>query len=494
MQKRAIELILVLTLGVAVLLSCGGSSSMSSSNSNNPPPTATGSVAVFGSDAPICDVISFQVTITGATLTPQGGGTPVSILSSTNPITVDFARLVDFTTLLSLGSSVPAGTYSELTLTLSNPQLVVLNVTSTPPAPQSVPATLTTSSVAASISPPLVVNANASAGLAVDFSLRKSVQTDANGQVTGTVDPILEVSPAAGSGGDDVGDFDDLHGLVQTVNTSSSNSAFTGSFTIQIHGGVGPVVMINTTSSTDFEGASNLSALTAQMFVGVQGHVDGSGNIIADEVDVEAQEASSQSVGVFLGRVMGVTRDSSGNATSFTLFVQEELPDLSSSVPLRSGLTVTIPAGAHFWIRNREGNQASFQFDPGTLGLGEEVAVHGIVEPGSPATLSAYAIALRRQTVWGNFNSLLTAGSDGVTGGFTMTPCGAIFQGKPITVLTFAQSDFSNVSNLIGLGPQPTLAVRGLLFYQQTSGSENSATWTGPTWVLEARKVHQLPQ
>jgi hypothetical protein len=78
MQKRFFHqsTLLALIFIIAHLVSCGGGSgSASSFNSNTPPPAATGSVALFGSDAPICDVVSFQVTITGAALTPEDGGT-----------------------------------------------------------------------------------------------------------------------------------------------------------------------------------------------------------------------------------------------------------------------------------------------------------------------------------------------------------------------------------------------------------------------------------
>ena len=48
----------------------------------------------------------------------------------------------------------------------------------------------------------------------------------------------------------------------------------------------------------------------------------------------------------------------------------------------------------------------------------------------------------------GNFNTLLAAGSDGKTGGFTMTPCGGLFGGQAITVLTYPDTVFTGVSGL----------------------------------------------
>ena len=97
--------------------------------------TPPGSVVAFGTDAPICDVESFVATITSASLVPQGGGTPVSLITPTTPATVDFARLVDFTNILSTASVAP-GTYNQLQMTLTNPQLTALNTSTSPPSPQ----------------------------------------------------------------------------------------------------------------------------------------------------------------------------------------------------------------------------------------------------------------------------------------------------------------------------------------------------------------------
>ena len=224
MLKRTLPVCLIGTL-VLIMTGCG--SSMQTSTLN-PSGSAMGSVAVFGSDAPICDVFSFQVTITAATLTPMAGGTPVQVIDSSNPVTVDFARLQEFGNLLQL-SSVPVGTYSTMNLTLASPQLWVLDVTQTPPAPvQVTPTTLTASNVSLTLQRQLVVTEGKSSGLMIDFNLQQSVQADANGQVTGVVDPILRAGMTTNSNDDGVGRAEDLHGVVQNVSTISSNSAFTG--------------------------------------------------------------------------------------------------------------------------------------------------------------------------------------------------------------------------------------------------------------------------
>jgi hypothetical protein len=478
-------------------------------------------VALFGGDYPLCDVVSFQVTITGATLTPQGSGPPVSILSSEQSITVDFARLVDFTTLLNL-ASVPEGTYSQFSMTLASPQLAVLNTSASPPAPVQVATTLTTSTPTVPIEPALVVSSNGTAGLFLDFSLRKSVQTDSNGQVTGTVDPVMMASPTTkqtGQTGTSVGEFEDLAGIVQCNSTSppctsastGTNGAFTGYFNIQTYGGIGPIFTINVTSSTQYSDGNNLPALAAGTFVKVDGYVDGNGNVVAGQVEVEEQTSSTDMRRAFAGQIIDVTRDTSGNATQFTLFVGGGFPQTDDSVPRQSPLTVTLASTTHyrvegdgmFWGDGTSApsfsyNPQNIQYGPLTVGVGEDVDVHGSLQSGTPPTLAARAVYLTRQTILGNFTGLLAEGKDAKTGGFTLQPCGLVFHGNPITTLTFANTIFSGgINNLTGLGPKPTLAVKGLLFYEQAappSGGINGVSWTPPALLDEARQVHQLPQ
>jgi Domain of unknown function (DUF4382)/Domain of unknown function (DUF5666) len=490
-QVRRNTLILSLVVIFSLLLLSGCGSSVQS----GPGTTITvgkGAVALFGSDAPLCDVFSFQVTIAGATLTPAAGGTPVSVITSANPVTVDFARLVDFANLLDL-SSVPVGTYSQLNLTLSNPQLMVLDVTQSPPAPVAVTNTsLTVSTVSINLQPQLVVTEGKSSGLKIDFSLQKSLQVDANGQVTGLVDPIFSAGMSLPSSQDGVGRAEDLHGIVQSVSTTSGNSSFTGSFTLQVFGGAGPLFTVNTTSMTRFEGVTGLSGIAPSDFVQVDSHVDTSGNIVADEVEEQDQNPVSAQRGAFLGRVISVTRDAStGAATQFVIVTEEEFPALEGTVPLRTRLTVDVSGTTIYGIARPGLNEANLPFSANAIGVAESVAVRGPIQPGPPVSVNARAVFLRPRTVLGHFSTLLAAQGDGKTGGFTMTPCGSLFQANPITVLTFNDTSFNGFSSLAELTPQPLLGARGLLFFQQTAGLANGAAWAAPTWVLEAGVVHQ---
>jgi hypothetical protein len=480
---------------VALLMVGCGSNGGSSSSSSIPLQTQGGSVYTFGTDAPICDVESFTVTITSASLVPQGGGQAVTLVSGTAPATVDFARLADFTNILSTANNAPQGTYDQLQLSLTNPILIGLNTSTSPPTPVNIPATLTATSFTITINPALVVTSNVASGLSFDFNLRKSLQVGNTGQVTGTVDPQMTVTPTVPSGST-IGEADSLYGIVQTVSTTNLPSGFTGSFGLALHDGTGQTLTILSNSDTVFEGdgVTSFSNLQTGTFVEVDAIVTTNGQIVAQIVDSEEQTSDANQKSAFLGKIISITRDNAGNATSFTLLIGDEIPDLSGTVPLHSGLNVTLTDTTNYFTNWHPWNRQAFTLSPGTLGVAEKVAVFGVLGAGSPPTLTAQAVFLRPRSVAGNFSTLLTAGANDNSGGFTMIPCGGLFGGNPITVLTYKDTVLNGVSGLTALTSAPTLNTRGLLFYEQTSGgSAAGATWTAPTWVLQARGVHQLP-
>src|SRR5271168_151794 len=113
---------------VAAASGCGGGAS-----STTPTQPESGSVFVNGTDAPLPSVVSFQVDITGMTVS-DGVNPPISVWSGTQ--TVDFARLNGLHTLLDM-NTIPMGTYTNVTVTLANPQISYLNVTN----PQTTPPT-----------------------------------------------------------------------------------------------------------------------------------------------------------------------------------------------------------------------------------------------------------------------------------------------------------------------------------------------------------------
>jgi hypothetical protein len=106
--------------------------------------------------------------------------------------------------------------------------------------------------------------------------------------------------------------------------------------------------------------------------------------------------------------------------------------------------------------------------------------------------VAADKVYVKLQSHQGNFSSLVAAQSDDKTGAFWMASCGTLFQGAPILVLTDGQTAFVNLTGLSALTPQPTLLVKGLVFFERQGGTVNGVTVPPGTLVLVAKQVHQL--
>jgi hypothetical protein len=487
MQYRLLKTALVASLLTWVGCGSGGTSILNRFGAG------TGTVVLLASDQPVCDVTSFQVTVTGITLVPQNGGASVSVLSSSQPVTLDLASLMDVSALLSV-ADVPAGTYSEISFTLSNPQLTSIDFTQNPPVPATITPTMQSLTLTYDISPALTVTTNGSAGLQVDFDLRHSLAVDTNENITGEANLLAQAAPVAAAPDTGFGELKELHGLMQSVSTTASGN-FTGSVTIQTADGNNLVVHL--TSATILNGlTSGLSNMLPQTFLEINAYVDSSGNVVASRLTAEdLDQASLQNAGL-IGEITSVTRLSTGYISQFTLVVREEFPNVSADIPLQSTVQVNIGPSTTFNLSAPEDDTAQLSFDGTNVGLGQVVTVHGNYLPGQrgvPAVLNANSLYLHTQSVLGDFASLLTVGQDGKTGGFAFTPCSGVFQGQTISTLTFSGTTFEGVTDLNGLTTTPTLLVRGQVLFEPTLTSAGTVTLTPPVTVLDATRVHQLP-
>jgi hypothetical protein len=481
----------VAAIGILIQSGCGGGPGGASLHIVATP----GTIAVFGGDAPQCSsVISFVVTISGLTLTPQSGSSPVSVLPGGQPVTVDFASLMDFATMLSV-SNVPPDTYNTLGITLSNPQLTYLDTSTTPPFKTIAP-TMSSLTINLNLDPAITIASNGTVALQLDFDLLNSVSVGSNSQFT--VTPTFTANLASASGSNGFAQFDDLNGLVQSVSTSSTNASFVGSFTISRPNT--PTFTVNVTGSTTFDGVSGLSALTAGTFVEMDAFLDSKGNIVANTVGAEAQEDAASGEAAFAGLITSVTPQS-GNATQFTLLVQEENPDVSTRVALFSPLTVNIaPSSTTFGLTAQAANFANFPFGPANLAVGQRVVVHGALPSGSGTAQSATArsVFLGLQSILGNLSANASTpvniANDGVDGGFTLVPCSPLFQPAQITVLAAQQTTYVGISGLSSLNNPGVhfLLVKGLLFNEQSTTIYGVESWTVPANVQVATEVHQL--
>ncbi|MBI1941061.1 MAG: DUF4382 domain-containing protein, partial [Acidobacteria bacterium] len=219
-KRRAASL--AVGLAAVILTSCGGNDDSSSGT----PRPGTGALYVLISDAPVCDVLSFQIRVTGMTLRPQGTEKEVPVISAASLIKLNFAALRDLTTVLHL-STLDEGTYDRVTITFSRPELGLFDSAEDPP---SVLRGLSFSTLKPEIpiTPPLTVVKNQVNVLRLHFDMRRSIEVDSENQITGNATPFLEAFPVAGND-EGFGDLHNLVGFVRTVSPFPIRDKFIGS-------------------------------------------------------------------------------------------------------------------------------------------------------------------------------------------------------------------------------------------------------------------------
>jgi hypothetical protein len=452
---------------VALASGCGGGSS-SSTTTTQP---QSGSIFVNGTDAPLPSVLSFQVDITGMTVS-DGTNPPVSVLNGTQ--TVDFARLNGLHTLLDL-NTIPMGTYTTVNVTLANPQIGYLNVTNPQTTPPTRPAitmlngtttpavTLTQSSVTIPLSSPLTVNAGDIIGLSFDFDLRQSIEVDQNGQFTGVVNPTLDLKAVTPSDSDAY--IDEFDAGVVSVGTSS--------FLIQ--GPHGHQFTVNVNDQTEWENGEGLSNLTSTSIVEISGTLDRtSGAILADTVAIVSQDS------FFAGGLITFVDPATGTANDFDLYVRNVLP---SGTGFQSGQISTINLTGNekffvYWWHNKFTNMF---FNSSLLVAGQHVSVGGPISNGA---VTVKRVVLRHE----GHNGAWVVGSTNVGASTfqfnSLGLAGVLFNG-PVTVYCTPFTEFrgglTGLGDLTGSAAIP-LRVVGLVLKDPISGQP----------VFVARRVEKL--
>ena len=477
---------------------CGSTSTTTSS-------TDTAGLNIFVGDSPACNILSYRTAVTNITLLAEGGGKNAHIYSNIGGayVYVNFAELQDMTTLLHSGT-IPVGTFNQAQISFGTVQFAVFDPTRNPPS-NLLPTNFSNTTKTFNIQPPLTAVKGGVYGLRLDLDVRHSVGVDEQGNLTGDVPPAITVSTITPTLGEGFGRLQDMRGFVMSVTNGSNLSQFIGTLNVQILSGSGgvPVVSVSITPDTqiDIDGTSasatskTVAAILGGSFVEVDGYVNSQGYLVARSVAVEDQENVSENRLGAIGHIASITTDAAGYATQFTLFVTDEQPESPSILDPTSFATVNVSDTTQFQNAARATNFATLPFDGTSLQVGQEVVVHGPVTKGTGnvTEISADSIYLIPQTHDGNFSSAVQTGSDDRTGAFYMNPCGLIFQGLPILVLTNSETAFVNVTGLSGLTPQPELAVKGLLFYQLPGGTFNGVEVPPGTLVMVADQIHQLP-
>jgi hypothetical protein len=459
-MKRSVFLVALLALTALTFTACGGGSSSSSGGGSG---NAQAQVFVTGEDAPLPSVVSFYITINSITL--NNSSTSATVLSK--PATVDFGRLMGLRSMLGFNKVAP-GTYTSATFTLASPVIYYVDLTTTPPSLGSMNGTLTNATVTVSFpsGSPLTVGNNGLAGLHMDFDLRQSLAVNNNGQITGSVNPTIDVMAVSAS--DDLGQITDFTGSVVSVNTSANTLVMQGPYGFQ--------EVIDTNSQTQFNGTYTLASIPTNAIVSVEGTVQADGSILASAAEVVTTNAAFIS-----GRILAVNP-----GPAVTMFVGEELPNLAPGIPVDSVYTVNLSGVTQYDICFFD-NWFTQQFFTGsTLVVGQRILVGGTYQNG---TFSPLMVSLRRQGVLGTLvqNSVSVTNASTNQGSFQMQNdlLMSYAAGGPFTVYTGAGTTFENIAGLTGLqsAGAANMVSRGLVFKDLNTGKP----------VVFAGRVRVLP-
>jgi hypothetical protein len=456
-MKRFPSLAVLLALVALTFTACGGGSSTTPSD----PASAQGQVFVTGEDAPVSSVVSFYITINSITL--NNSSNTVTVLSQ--PTTVDFGRLIGLRSLLGFNTVAP-GTYTSATFTLANPVIYDVDMTTNPPSIGSINGTLTNSTVTVAFptAGPLTVGSNGLAGLHMDFNLRQSLAVDGNGQITGSVNPVIDVMAVSASS--ELGQITDFNGSVLSVNASGN------SFTMQGPWGFQEVIDVN--SQTLFNGTYTLASLPVDAIVCTEGTVQADGSILANDVEVITTDKAFIS-----GRILAINP-----GPTVTMFVGEELPNLSPNIPVDTVYTVNLSAVTTYDVCFFDNWFSQQLFNGSSLVVGQRIFVGGTYQSG---TFTPDMVSLRRQGVLGTLveNSVNIVG--GNVGSFQMQNdlLMSYSAGGPFTVNTGAGTIFENINGLTGLqaAGAANLVARGLVFKDLNTGKP--VVWAHRVRVLQ---------
>ncbi len=444
-----------------VLSSCGGGGSTSTT-----PPQNQASIYTVGTDAPLPSVVSCEVTVSGITL--NNGSTNVSVLSQ--PQTADFAQLSGLHQLLDL-TSVPTGTYTAATITIASPVIGYINTNVTPPTVTTINGTLTQSTVTVNLAQPVTVSNADLFGLRMEFDLRQSLQTDGNGQVTGTVNPVFEVALLNST--DSQVSIDDFPAGVVGV---------TGGNTFTVQGPHGRQWTVVTNSDTAMDDASTpVSSFTTNTIVEVSGTLDPvTHNIDASEVQVVSMD------NFYMAGLLTSVRPSTGPATQADLYVRVLLPAVNG---ISDGqiYTFNLNGSERYMIGNITLPLTTLLFNNSELAAGQRVGIGGaLTTTDGSDTLTVHRVVLKRQGQAGTWVPGSTMVQNGNAGSFQLNDnwTAGVLLPNPLTVLTTNDTNFINLSGLSALQGTSAISIRvvGFVIVNQATGQP----------VLLARSVEQL--
>ena len=319
---------------LAILLAAGcGRTDVGGFGGNIPPPAGSSTVSLVITDSPPAGVtvLSFEATITGATLNPGS----VSLLSS--PVQVELKHLETEMALLGT-ATVPSGTYNSTTLTLANAEVTFKNDTAgtlagcsnVPPNNVCETKPNTSGTVTIAFSAAQTIQPNTTIGFLIDVNL-SNILTAALG-VDFSAAGGFTAQPVTITGG--LAQLDDVLGRVATVTPVNQQ------FTLETSQGT---LTVNADSNTVFDdflaggcSSANIACVLVNQIVEADLLLRSDGTLLATRVKFEDRDVSESELD---GTIAAV--DTLNNRFTFVLL--EAVPGVPG-LEVGDVLTVTLTA------------------------------------------------------------------------------------------------------------------------------------------------------
>jgi hypothetical protein len=467
---RKLHVSFFIAIFAAVLIGgCSGSSMTPA-----PPGPQAAVVSVSMTDAPPAGitVLSFEVSLTGASLNPGN----VDLLGGKGPIRIEVKKLETEAAFLST-NSVTAGNYTSLNLTFSNPELTFLNNTGATLAGCASGAVCEikpTGTLTSTVNGTFNVATGSQSGILVDVNLSMLLSSTlgVDFSASGAVSASQQTKKVAG----EIEDLDDVNGIVKTP----ANNQFTlqttdlGNLTVSVD---------NNTQFEDFGTCTpaNSSCLKDGQSVEADLLLMAGGGFLAKKIELhdDVAEAADDELDGVVFKV--------DSATQFEIVITDELRDVTN-VTVGDPVTVVLSSsGASFQIDSNgltvpsslqqafEGATDTSQLMPGQTVQIRKVSLTGGPAP-APITITTDRVRLRM--------TRFTAAVSGAPSGsnFNVGSLPGIFFSNGVSLIqvqTSSQTNFENVGGVSDLADANTVSLRGLLFKST------------PTPVLLADKVRK---
>jgi len=446
-------------LSAILLAGCGGSTSAPAMGPGPGPQAALVSVSLTDAPPAGVTVLTFEVTVTGATLNPGSA----DLVAGKSPVRIEIKRLETENAFLST-ANIPSGNYTSLNLTFSNPELTFRNDTGTTLAGCAsgrVCEIKPSGALTATVNGQFNLMSGTQTGVLVDLNLANLITPSLGVDFSSATAVTATQQTKDGEG--ELEDLDDLDGIV--ANPSSSQ------FTLQTTDMGGITVAIN--SNTQFDGfdacaAANATCVQSGQSVEVDLMLLASGTFLAKKIELrdDAQQAADDELEGIVSKI--------DSPSQFEMVVNDELRAVAN-VSVGDPVTVMLTTS---------GGGTSFQVDanglavPSTLQQGFEgatdtsqllpgqtVQVRKLTMTGGPApaaiTITTDRVRLRDTRFTATVSGAPTGSNFNVGGLPGLFTAEGVSQ---ILVQTSSQTNFENVSGVSGLADGSTVSLRGLLF------------------------------